>query len=159
MSLHQDSFYPFEGHLEDIDDGDAKGTTVNIPLPAGTGGDVYRRAWSDVVLPVLGQFEADWVFVSAGYDAHRDDPLGEMSLTAPDYGYMASKLGDVFPVNRTVVALEGGYDLTALHDASAATLHGLNGSYEEVEPEVVSPPEAPESLETAMRVVSRHWSL
>ena len=77
VSIHQDHFYPFEGNIDDIDFG-AKGTTVNIPLPAGTAGDVYRPAWEQLVLPVLSQFAPDWVLVSAGYDAHTEDPLADL---------------------------------------------------------------------------------
>ena len=79
VSLHQDHFYPFEGQVLDIDAGEAKGTNVNIPLPVGTAGDIYRRAWGELVIPVVSQFEPDWVFLSSGYDAHADDPLAGMN--------------------------------------------------------------------------------
>ena len=72
VSIHQDHFYPFDGDVADIDAGEAKGTNVNIPLPAWTGGDVYRRAWGELVIPVVSQFEPDWVLISSGYDAHVD---------------------------------------------------------------------------------------
>ncbi len=159
VSLHQSAFYPFEGFVGDIDDGSAKGTTVNVPLPAGTGGDVYREAWTDLVLPVLDQFGADWVLISAGYDAHRDDPLADMSLTAADYGFMAHRLSQAHPMQRTVVVLEGGYDLDALRDSAQATVVGLSGSYEGGDAEAVSPHGARAALERSKEVVSRHWSL
>ena len=79
----------------DIEAGEAKGTTINIPLPAGTGGDVYLRAWAEVVLPVLAEFSADWVLVSAGYDSHVNDYLGQFRLKASDFGMLAASLARV----------------------------------------------------------------
>ena len=157
-SIHQSPFYPFEGRLSDID-GDAKGTTINIPMPAGTAGDVYRRAWGEIVLPVVEQFEPDWVLISAGYDAHADDMLANLRLEASDYGWMAARLAEIHPANRVVLALEGGYDLTALRDSTKASLQGLAGSHIDRTPDRISPPIAREALEQAVAVVSRHWHL
>lgn len=118
-SIHQDHFYPFEGELSDIDTLGAKGTVVNIPLPAGSGGAAYRLAWGEIVLPVVRQFVPDWILVSAGYDAHGDDPLAGMRLEADDYGWMAARLAETYPGERIVVSLEGGYDLDALEQSAA----------------------------------------
>lgn len=154
-SIHQDHFYPFEGHLEDIEMG-AKGTTINVPLPAATGGDVYRRAWSELVLPVLDQFEPDWVLVSAGFDAHASDELAGLNLHASDYGWMAHRLAGVHPTNRTLFALEGGYDLTALRDSTSAVLRGMSG--EDFEPvSYHSPDGAVYALSRAAESIGRHW--
>lgn len=155
-SIHQSPFYPFEGLPSDIDS-DAKGTTINIPMPAGTAGDVYRRAWGDIVLPVLEQFEPDWVLISAGFDAHADDMLANLRLEASDYGWMAARLAEIHPVNRIVFALEGGYDLTALRDSTKASLQGLAGSHQDRTPDRISPPKAQEAFEEAAGVVARHW--
>ena len=158
VSIHQSPFYPFEGLPSDID-GDAKGTTVNIPLPAGTAGDVYRRAWGEIVLAVLEQFEPDWVLISAGYDAHADDLLANFRLGASDYGWMAARLAEIHPANRIVLALEGGYDLTALRDCTTASLRGLAGSHSDRGADRTSPPTALEALKGAGGVISRHWQL
>lgn len=157
-SIHQSPFYPFEGMISDID-ADAKGTVVNIPVPAGTAGDVYRRAWGEVVLPVVSQFHPDWVLISAGYDAHADDMLANLRLEASDYGWMAARLSSIHPPNRTVLALEGGYDLTALRDCTAATLRGLAGLHKDVSSERRSPKSALDALERAAAAISRHWQL
>ena len=126
VSVHQSPFYPFEGWMDDIDGG-APGTTVNIPLPAGTGGDVIRPAWSEVAFPVMSQFDPDWVLVSAGYDGHVADPLAEFRMTSQDYGAIAAGLAQHHPTQRTVVVLEGGYDLDALNESSKETLQCLGG--------------------------------
>lgn len=158
VSLHQDYFYPFEGAVEDIDTGVAKGTVINVPLPAGTAGDVYREAWSGIVIPVVTQFAPDWVLISAGFDAHARDDLADLRLTNSDYGWMAGLLAQVHPANRTIVALEGGYDLEALRSSARSTLMGLSG-HGFAEAEGQSPPYAGTALAEAREAVARHWSI
>lgn len=159
ISIHQSHFYPFAGDLEDIDTGPAKGTTVNIPLPAGTAGDVYRRAWSGLVLPVVEQFQPSWVLVSAGFDAHTDDFLANFHLIPADYGWMATQLSQVHPAHRTIFALEGGYDLRALHDSTRAAVLGLAGEFEsDLEP-LESPISATAALHDAVSSVGRYWTV
>jgi acetoin utilization deacetylase AcuC-like enzyme len=157
VSVHQDHFYPFEGRPDDIEVG-AKGTTVNVPLPAGSGGDVYRMAWETLVIPVLAEFGPDWVLVSAGYDAHTEDPLADLNLLDADYGWMASRLARAHPPHRTVFALEGGYDLDGLRHSARSTVLGMSG-IEEFGPPLSSPPSAWPALEEAVGAVSRHWNL
>jgi acetoin utilization deacetylase AcuC-like enzyme len=158
VSVHQDHFYPFEGAVGDIDVGDAKGTVINVPLPAGTGGDVYREAWASVVIPVVTQFAPDWVLVSAGFDAHARDDLADLRLTNTDYGWMASELARIHPVNRTLFALEGGYDLEALRSSTRSTLLGMAG-HEFEGPDNQSPPYAGGALVEARDAVARYWAL
>jgi acetoin utilization deacetylase AcuC-like enzyme len=159
VSIHQEHFYPYGGSVDDIDETEAKGTVVNVPLPAHTAGDVYRRAWAEVVLPVVSQFEPDWVLISAGYDAHVDDYLADMRLLAADYGWMAAELTAVHPASRTVLALEGGYDLDALSDAAAASVRGLAGTIESFDPPLESPPHSHTAFGEAVAAVARHWAL
>lgn len=161
VSVHQDHFYPFEGQVLDIDAGEAKGTNVNIPLPAWTAGDIYRRVWAEMVIPVLSQFEPDWVLISAGYDAHVDDPLADMNLVADDYGWMAAQVAAVHPPNRIVLALEGGYDLGALEQSAATTLMGLAGITADAEsvPSRSSPTTAAAAVDEATEAISRHWTI
>jgi acetoin utilization deacetylase AcuC-like enzyme len=157
VSIHQGAFYPFEGHLEDIDL-PAKGTIVNIPLGAGTAGDVYRIAWDELVLPVVRQFDPDWVLVSAGYDAHTEDRLADLNLVDSDYGWMASRLAAIHQPNRTVFTLEGGYDLDALRHSARSTLLGMAG-----EDRFGAPLRSPEGsagiLDSAREAISRHWTI
>lgn len=159
VSIHQDHFYPFSGRVGDIEEGEAKGTTVNIPLMAGTAGDVYRRAWGELVIPVVSQFEPSWVLVSAGFDGYVDDHMAGLALVAEDYGWMASKLGEIHPHNRTVFALEGGYDLAGLEQSTAATLQGLAGLVEEPSRRLVSPPSATGALDDAVVAIASHWKV
>ena len=157
-SVHQSPFYPFEGEGSDIDSDSAKGTTVNVPLPAGTGGDVIRRAWGEIVVPVVKAFEPDWILVSAGYDGHVVDPLGEFRMMAWDYGWIARALAEVHPSNRIVSVLEGGYDLDALRLSARETVLGYAG----IEPDgeyLGSPPESGAALERAKSTVAAHWPL
>ncbi len=156
-SIHQDGFYPFEGHIDDIDRGDAKGTVVNIPLPAGTAGDIYRRGWEELVLPVVAQFGPDWVLVSAGFDAHANDELASFFLESPDYGWMASRLASIHPPGRTIFALEGGYDLTALRESARQALLGLEGANATAGSHRRSPDRAVSALSAAAEAIGRHW--
>jgi acetoin utilization deacetylase AcuC-like enzyme len=156
-SIHQDHFYPYEGHVDDIESGDAKGTIVNIPLPAGTAGDVYRRAWAELVIPVISQFEPDWVMISAGFDAHASDELASFFLDSTDYGWLSACLAELHPPNRTVYALEGGYDLDALTESTRFALLGTSGIDPTLRSTHRSPPSAPGYLAEAAEAVRRHW--
>ncbi len=158
ISLHQSPFYPYEGEAGDINRGEAKGTTVNIPLPAGTAGDVYRGAWDRIVLPVVDQFEPDWLFISAGFDAHIDDPLADLRLTAADYAWLAGSLARIHPPSRTVAALEGGYNLGALRDSANAMVRGVAGEVP-AESALHSPEASAAAVEIAAMAVSAHWSV
>ena len=85
VSLHEWPLYPGTGRLDDVGVGPGAGTTVNFPLPAGATGDVYLAALDDVVAPLVERFAPDWVLVSAGFDAHRADPLTGLGLPSGDF--------------------------------------------------------------------------
>jgi acetoin utilization deacetylase AcuC-like enzyme len=128
VSLHEWPLYPGTGRLDEIGAGAGAGTTCNFPLPAGATGDVYERAFDEVVEPLVARFEPDWLLVSAGFDAHRADPLTGLALSAGDYAALAARAVALAPKpGRTVVFLEGGYDLHAIRDSVAATLPRLLG--------------------------------
>ena len=74
--------------------------TVNVPLPAGTPADSYLAAFGRVALPVLKQFDPDWLLISAGYDAHEDDPLGELNVRSTDYARLAAAMAEIVSANR-----------------------------------------------------------
>lgn len=158
VSLHQHPFYPGTGWLSSLGSGTSAGTTVNVPLPAGTGGDVYREAIGRIVVPIIRHFAPDWVLVSAGYDAHWADPLAEIRLLESDYAYMASA---VHSVSRPVVYfLEGGYDLDAIRGSVAATLRAAAG--QTVADEESRPPShegAWRALDEAHATAQRFWDL
>ncbi len=110
-------------------------------------------------MPVMSQFEPDWVLVSAGFDAHVDDYLASLRLEASDYGWMARQIVGTHPPERTVFALEGGYDLTALRNCTEATLRGMAGLDEESPPKETSPDEAFRMIDQARAAASRHWAV
>lgn len=157
VSLHQSPFYPFEGVPAALDR-EPTGTVLNIPLAKGTAGDVYREAWSSIVLPALERFDADWVLVSAGYDAHHLDHLAGLRLIGDDYGWLAGELARTFPVERTVYVLEGGYDLDALRESARATVLGAAGAFQAADP-LGSPEGAGANLDRVRMVASRYFQL
>jgi acetoin utilization deacetylase AcuC-like enzyme len=128
VSAHQWPLYPGTGALDETGEGPGKGYTINLPLPPGTTGDVYLAAFDEVVAPAVERFDPTWVIVSAGFDAHRADPLTGLNLTAGDFADLTERLLGVAPAGRVVAFLEGGYDLQALAlsaGAFVATLAGL----------------------------------
>jgi acetoin utilization deacetylase AcuC-like enzyme len=128
VSLHEWPLYPGTGRLDENGAGPGVGTTCNLPLPAGATGDVYLRAFDEVIDPLVDRFSPDWLLVSAGFDAHRADPLTGLALSAGDYAALAARAVALAPQpGRTIVFLEGGYDLDALRASIAATLPVLLG--------------------------------
>jgi acetoin utilization deacetylase AcuC-like enzyme len=99
-----------------------------VPLPAGTTGDVYLRALDELVLPLLDRFAPTWLLMSAGFDAHRRDPITDLGLTAGDFGLIAGRLCPLVPAGRRLALLEGGYDLEALGESAAATIAVMAGA-------------------------------
>ncbi len=127
VSLHQYPAYPGTGAVTETGAGAGLGTTVNVPLPPGATGDIYRRAFDEVVVPVVERFAPTWVLLSAGFDAHRADPLTMMGLSAGDYADLTATVRALAPTSRIVAFLEGGYDLSALAESSAACVAALAG--------------------------------
>ena len=155
ISLHHSPFYPGTGRIQEVGRGLGVGTTVNVPLPGGSGRSEYHRAFSRIVLPILDQFGPDWLLVSAGYDGHRSDPLGGMALVADDYGAMAAALGGAMRHTNTVFYLEGGYDLRAIRESVAATLDGFASGL----PSLDAPGSRDPSIDGAVEVLSLFWDL
>jgi acetoin utilization deacetylase AcuC-like enzyme len=127
VSLHESPLYPGTGRADETGGATAPRSNLNLPFPSGTRGDVYRRAVDEVVSPVIAAFEPDWLFISAGYDAHRSDPLAGLELTSADYADLAVRLQTLVDPRRTVVVLEGGYDFDALTRSVGATLSSMIG--------------------------------
>ena len=128
VSTHQygPMAYPGTGALDDVGGPDALGLTLNVPFPAGTTGDAYLRALDEVVAPAVEEFDPTWVLVSAGYDAHRADPLTHMGLSAGDFADVAARVARYAPrPGRLILFLEGGYDLEALTESVGASLAAL----------------------------------
>lgn len=127
VSIHQHPMYPGTGMLGETGGPEAPGTTVNVPVPALTSGDTYRRAIDEIVVPVAERSAATWLLVSTGFDAHRADPLTGLGLSAGDYHDLTARLLAMVPSQRAIVFLEGGYDLDAVSKATAATLAAMSG--------------------------------
>jgi acetoin utilization deacetylase AcuC-like enzyme len=127
LSLHQFPFYPGTGAATEAGRGDGLGRTVNIPLEAGAEDADYAAAFRDIVEPVLAEFGADLLLVSAGYDAHDRDPLAQMRVTTPGYRAMVASLWASAAARngRFVAVTEGGYDLQALGDGLDETVSVL----------------------------------
>jgi acetoin utilization deacetylase AcuC-like enzyme len=134
VSTHQWPLYPGSGAAQEIGGPDALGLTVNIPLPPGATGDVVRRAIDDVAQAPIEEFAPTWVLVSAGFDAHRADPLAELALSSGDFAQLGRAVATLAPrAGRLVLFLEGGYDLGALRSSVSATLSALLGGAEGAE--------------------------
>lgn len=118
VSLHEWPFYPGTGGPNEQAE-----TTLNVPLPAGSGDEEYRRAFDDLVEPAVRAFEPELVLVSAGFDAHRDDPLANMNVTDDGFRELARRSAALAP--RVAAVLEGGYNLSTLPRLVAAALEGF----------------------------------
>ena len=119
VSLHQWPFYPGSGRP-----GEGNDTTVNVPLPAGSGNEEYVRAFEEIVEPAVRGFEPDLLIVSAGFDAHADDPLASMEVTGLGFRELARRCRGLAP--RVAAVLEGGYNLETLPGLVHAALDGFS---------------------------------
>jgi len=130
-STHESPFYPGTGSLNETGQGEAKGTTVNIPLPAGCGDDEYLLAFEQIIVPAVRRFRPQLILVSAGYDPHWADGLAMMQVSVTGFTQMVKiikELADELCSGRLVFTLEGGYNLTALAASVKATFDVLLGN-------------------------------
>jgi acetoin utilization deacetylase AcuC-like enzyme len=150
-SLHQYPFWPGTGALSDVGSGAGEGYSLNLPVPAGGGEPEFCGLVEHIVLPAARAFDPDLVLVSAGYDAHRDDPLAECTMETTSYAQLALLvLGLAKPVG---YVLEGGYDVEALAASVLASMESLaNGG------EPASFERGP-LVEKAAAVLGRYWEL
>jgi acetoin utilization deacetylase AcuC-like enzyme len=128
VSTHQAPLYPGTGLLRETGTGEGEATNLNLPFPPGTGGDTFRAAFVTVVMPVVERFAPDLLFISAGFDAHRNDPLADIRLGSEDYAWITERLAalaDAHAGGRLVSTLEGGYDLAALAASVSAHVSAL----------------------------------
>jgi acetoin utilization deacetylase AcuC-like enzyme len=151
-SIHQSPLYPGTGAATDVGSGGGEGFTVNMPVPPGTGSDEFLALVQQVVLPIAREWRPGLLCISAGYDAHREDPLANCELDDAAYGDMAAAMGGLaneldVPL---LVCLEGGYALGALSRSVVATLEALTAGR--------SAPEVPPEPAAAHRErLSRFW--
>jgi acetoin utilization deacetylase AcuC-like enzyme len=131
-SLHQDPLYPGTGAADELGTGAGEGFTLNFPVSPGAGPDEFLSVVQHLIVPVAREHRPGLIAISAGYDAHRDDPLAQCMLDAAAFADMAASVRDVaaeldVPV---LVCLEGGYDLDALAESVTATIAALGDSAE-----------------------------
>jgi acetoin utilization deacetylase AcuC-like enzyme len=125
-STHQSPLYPGTGTRAET----GVGNIVNAPLPPRSGTAEFRSAFVQVVLPALHRFQPQLVMISAGFDAHRLDPLADLNLDADDYAWATAELVDIakkYASGRVISSLEGGYSLSALRESTAAHVGALLG--------------------------------
>jgi acetoin utilization deacetylase AcuC-like enzyme len=128
VSMHEWPLFPGTGAIHDVGVGAGVGTTVNFPFPAGTSGDAYLAAIDEVVAPIVEDWTPTWMLLSAGFDAHRLDPITDLGLSSGDYAQLTARLVALAPKGRVVTFLEGGYDLEALSMSSSACVAALAGA-------------------------------
>jgi len=119
-SSHQMPLYPGTGYPSETGPYD---TIVNVALPDGAGSQAFRQAWEGTILPRVTAFEPELIIISAGFDAHRDDPLAGLQLDVADFSWITGRicdLADTLCKGRVVSCLEGGYDLAALGESALA---------------------------------------
>ncbi len=117
FSTHQFPHYPGTGRATECGEGEGEGWTINVPLSAGQGDEEYCEIFERVLVPAADRFKPDFVLISAGFDAHRDDPLAGMALTEDGYASLSRIVLDIARRHchgRVLSCLEGGYNLTAL---------------------------------------------
>lgn len=127
-SSHEENLFPHTGAADERGEDGGEGTTLNIPVPEGAGGDVVVPLWRDVIGPALEEFSPEFILVSTGYDARAGDPLGMLNLTDGDFAELARMVcgwAGKHCAGRAVFVLEGGYDPDGLASAVRATLEAM----------------------------------
>ena len=155
-SIHQSGIYPGTGALSDVGSGPGQGYTINLPVPSGSEGELWLSLLEHIVLPAARAFEPDVVLISAGFDAHREDPLAGCLLDTASFAEMARHVRE-FAVQLEVplgAVLEGGYEPAALARCVQETLTALGGD----EPALSAAPEALLTSRAAAHI-GHYWPL
>jgi len=154
--IHQHGIFPGSGPLADVGSGPGEGYTINLPVASGSEGEAWLSLLGHIVIPAGREFAPQLILISAGFDAHRADPLASCALDAGDFGQMACHVRDLAvelgaPLG---AVLEGGYDIEALAECVVSTLVALGGAGE-------AKPAAPDPLPTsrAAAQLRRYWEL
>jgi len=129
-STHQFPFYPGTGSIKEVGKGGSKGTLLNVPLPALVSDDGFKEVYKEIILPKIENFKPDILLISAGYDAHWDDPLANMGLSLSGYFWISQQLKEIAEKlcsSRIVFVLEGGYNLKVLSAGVVNSIRVLSG--------------------------------
>ena len=155
-SIHQANTYPHSGPLRDAGSGGGLGYTINLPVPAGSDGERWVSLLEHVVIPAATAFRPELVLISAGFDAHRADPLGGCQLESSDFARMARHVRDLAQHTHAPIGavLEGGYDPQALAESVIATMRALgeDDAAESIAPDLIY-------TRQAASYVGHHWEL
>lgn len=158
VSLHQFPFYPGSGDVDEVGAAQGLGFTVNVPLSAGADDAVYAAAMDRLVVPVVEEFAPSLVLVSAGFDAHRRDPLAQMCVTEQGFAALTRKLREAAgPETPIGLFLEGGYDLEGLGRSLEATLTALDEPATPTSQAAQTTHEA--DLNRARQVLGSYWKV
>ncbi len=161
ISTHQYPWYPGTGAASDIGAGDGAGATVNIPLQAGVGDNGFAQIFDQVVWPAARRFEPELIVVSVGFDAHWDDPLGQIQLTLPGYVHLSQelvKMAGELCQGKIVFVLEGGYNLVSLSHGVLNVAKALLGDSDFIDPLGNAPKSEPD-ITTLLEKLKRIHSL
>jgi acetoin utilization deacetylase AcuC-like enzyme len=160
VSSHQYPFYPGTGAAREVGVGEGEGYTMNLPFPAGYGDAEYVAAFLEIVEPVARRFAPEFILISAGFDAHRRDPLAAMELSEHGFASLARVIlrtaRDVCQ-NRVVAVLEGGYDLEALARSVDAVLGEMTGA--KLDELVSPPPGARPDVRLPLEIARHYWRI
>ena len=162
VSSHQYPYYPGTGAAGDTGAGAGAGFTVNLPLAAGATDADYELVYSRIALPIVTEFRPDLVLVSAGFDAHMDDPLAGMRLTSPYFGRLTAAVAAVADRccgGRLVAVTEGGYDLAALATSLRASLNALADGRDESPPLQGPAPRGEATIAAVTPHLSKYWKI
>lgn len=154
VSLHEKGLYPGTGAVDETGEGDGEGTTMNVPMPAGTADAEYVTALEGPISAALSEFDPDLLLISAGFDAHRHDPISRIRLSTEAYGLLTDRVRSLAGDTDAALAfiLEGGYGLDVLAE-SVALVHETFDGREPIEPD----DEPDESVESALEdVIDAH---
>lgn len=157
FDAHRYPFYPGSGALDEVGDGPGEGFTMNAPLPPGLDDGDYRLIFEETLVPVAHAFKPDLILVSAGFDAHRDDPLGDQRLTEEGFASLTgvvTRLARDLCGGRIIQLLEGGYNVDALARSVRACVDVLGGS---TPPDPRSSGRHAEALSREMRKIAKRY--
>ena len=162
FSTHQYPYYPGSGSVGEIGAGAGRGATVNVPLPAGVGDTGFRRVYAEILTPLAERFQPELILISAGSDAHWDDPLAGLRLSLSGFRELAQTvlaLADQLCYGRVIAVLEGGYNLTVLSHAVADLCSALLGEVAPGPDPLGPSPWSERGVEDVMRAVRQRHGL
>ncbi len=160
-STHQFPHYPGTGSLQEVGAGEGLGYTVNAPMPAEFGDADYLRIFDELIMPIGRAFKPEFIMVSAGFDCHWRDPLGEMQVTESGFAQMMRRIKRLAAEccdGKIVAALEGGYNLEAIANSGAAVIEEMGREPDEHLDKTGGERVLP-IIERARKGVGRYWNL